>query len=38
VGSEDCRFGQGDLIGEELQSPGMVGGAQPFEEQATEEA
>jgi hypothetical protein len=38
VSFEGCGFGQGDLIGEELQPPGMVGGAQPFEEQATEEA
>jgi hypothetical protein len=30
-------LGEGGLVGEELQSPGLVGGVQPFEEQATEE-
>ena len=34
---EGCRLGEGGLVGEELQSPGLVGGVQPFEEQATEE-
>ena len=34
---EGCRLGQRGLVGEELQSPGLVGGVQPFEEQATEE-
>ena len=31
-GLEGCRLGEGGLIGEELQSPGLVGGVQPFEE------
>jgi hypothetical protein len=38
VGFEDCRLGQGDLMGEEFQPPGMVGGGQSLQEQATEEA
>ena len=38
VGFEDCRLGQRDLVGEELQPPGLVGGGQPFQEQTTEEA
>jgi hypothetical protein len=38
VGFEDCWLGQRDLVGEELQPPGLVGGGQPFQEQATEEA
>ena len=37
-GLERCRLGEGGLVGEELQAPGMVGGGQPFQEQATEEA
>ena len=36
-GLEGCRLGEGGLVGEELQSPGLVGGVQPVEEQATEE-
>jgi hypothetical protein len=35
---EGRRFGEGGLVGEELQSPGSVGGGQPFEKQAAEEA
>ena len=38
VGFEDCWLGQRDLVGEELQPPGLVGGGQPFEEQVPEEA
>ena len=38
AGSEDWRFGEGGLVGKELQPPGLVGGGQPFQEQATEEA
>ena len=34
---EGCRLGEGGLVGEELQSPGLVDGVQPFEEPATEE-
>jgi len=37
-GLEGRRRGEGGLVGEELQAPGLVGGGQPFEEQATEEA
>src|SRR5262249_43054152 len=36
-GLEGCRLGEGGLVGEELQSPGLAGGVQPCEEQATEE-
>ena len=32
-----CRLGEGGVVGEELQSPDLVGGVQPLEEQATEE-
>ncbi len=35
---EGCRLGEGGLIGKELQPPGLVGGGQPFQEQAAEEA
>src|ERR1700756_2422334 len=35
---EGCRLGEGGLIGKELQPPGLVGGGQPIQEQATEEA
>src|SRR5438105_4848753 len=35
---EGCRLGEGGLVGEELQPPGLVGGGEPFEEQATEQA
>ena len=38
VGFERCRLDQGGLVGEELQPPGLVGGGQPFQEQAAEEA
>ena len=34
----DCWLGQRGLVGEELQAPGLVGGGQPFQEQAAEEA
>ena len=37
-GLEGCRFGEGGLVGEELQSPGLVGGGQRLEKQTTEEA
>src|SRR6516225_11873934 len=37
-GFEACRLGDGGLVGKELQPPGLVGGGQLFEEQATEEA
>ena len=37
-GFEGCRLGEGGLVGEKLQPPSLVGGGQPFEEQATEEA
>ena len=37
-GLEGCRLGEGGVVGEELQPPGLVGGRQSFEEQATEEA
>jgi hypothetical protein len=29
---EGCRLGEGGLVGEELQPPGLVGGGQPFKE------
>jgi len=35
---ECWRHRQGGLIGEELQAPGLVGGDQPFQKQAPEEA
>ena len=38
VGFEGCRLGQRGLVGEELQAPGLVGGGQPFQEQAAEQA
>ena len=38
VGFEDCRLGQGGLVGEELQTPGLVRGDQPFQEQTAEQA
>ena len=38
AGSEDWRLGEGGLVGKELQPPGLVGGGQPFQEQAAEEA
>ena len=38
VGFEGCRLGQGGLVGEELQVPGLVRGGQLFQEQAAEEA
>ena len=33
-----CWLGECGLVGEELQAPGLVGGGQPFQEQAAEEA
>ena len=38
AGSEDWWLGEGGLVGKELQPPGSVGGGQPFQEQAAEEA
>jgi hypothetical protein len=38
VSVEDWGLGQGSLVGEELQPPGLVGGGQPFQAQAAEEA
>ena len=38
VGFEGGRLGERGLVGEELQPPGLVGGGQPFQEQATEKA
>src|SRR5258708_4904162 len=35
---EGCRLGEGGLVGEEVQPPGLVRGGQSFEEQAAEEA
>src|SRR6516162_3691810 len=35
---EGCRLGEGGLVGEELQPPGLVGCGQSFQEQAAEEA
>jgi hypothetical protein len=35
---EGCRLGEGGLVGEEAQPPGLVRGGQSFEEQAAEEA
>jgi hypothetical protein len=35
---EGRGLGERGLVGEELQPPGVVGGRQPFEKQATEEA
>ena len=35
---EGCWLGEGGLVGKELQAPGVVGGGQPFQEQAAEEA
>jgi hypothetical protein len=35
---EGCRRGEGELVGKELEPPGLIGGAQPFQEQAAEEA
>ena len=37
VGFEACRLGQAGLIGEELQSPSLVGGHEPFQEQTAEQ-
>src|SRR5262249_4456822 len=36
-GLEGCRLGEGGLVGEKLQSPGLVCGSEPFQKQATEE-
>jgi len=38
VGFERSWLGERGLVGEELQPPGLVGGGQSFEEQASEEA
>jgi len=38
VSFEGGRLGQGGVIGEKLQPPGLVRGGQPFEEQVPEEA
>jgi hypothetical protein len=38
VSFEGGRLGQGGLVGEELQAPGLVGSGQPFQKQAREEA
>jgi hypothetical protein len=38
VGFEGCRLGQRGLVGGEIQPSGLVGGGQPFQEQAAEEA
>jgi hypothetical protein len=38
VSFEGGGLGQRDLVGEELQPPGLVGSGQPFQEQATEQA
>src|SRR6516225_4569487 len=35
---ECWRLRQGGLVGKELQAPGLVGGGQPFQKQAPEEA
>src|SRR5215469_2847 len=37
VGFEACRLGQAGVIGEELQSPSLVGGREPFQEQTAEQ-
>ena len=37
VGFEACRLGQAGLIGEELQSPILVRGGEPFQEQTAEQ-
>jgi hypothetical protein len=37
-GFEGGWLGQGGLVGEELQAPGVVSGGQLFQKQATEEA
>ena len=36
--AEGWRLCEGGLVGEELQPPGLVGGGQPSQEQAAEEA
>ena len=38
VGFEACWLGQAGLIGEELQSPSVVRGREPFQEQAAEQS
>ena len=38
AGFEDCWVGQDGLVGKELQASGLVGGGQPFQQQAPEEA
>jgi hypothetical protein len=38
VSFEGGRLGQGGLIGEKLQSPGLVRGGQPFQKQPPEQA
>ena len=38
VGLEGGRLGQGGVVGEELQAPGLVRGGQPLQEQAAEQA
>src|SRR6516162_1279164 len=37
VGFEPCRLGQAGVIGEELQSPSLVRGREPFQKQTAEQ-